>query len=152
MQFQYYKKGQGSIARWVAGICAAILVLYGGICLYRFMPASYTLDDGSTPASFWGMVLIPLDFLDFAVTIRMVIASVVALAGLAGVYLFIINLPRSAEFLICTEDELRKVSWPQRNEYVGSSIAVIISVASLGLFILLADSLLYKLMELLRII
>ncbi|MBI5360540.1 MAG: preprotein translocase subunit SecE [Planctomycetes bacterium] len=82
----------------------------------------------------------------------MVIASVVALAGLAGVYLFIINLPRSAEFLICTEDELRKVSWPQRNEYVGSSIAVIISVASLGLFILLADSLLYKLMELLRII
>lgn len=152
MQFQYYKKGQGSIARWVAGICAAILTLYGGICLYKFMPGFHVLDDGSSIPSFWGTVLIPFDFLEFFVTIRMVIAAVVTIAGLAGVYLFVINLPRSAEFLICTEDELRKVSWPQRNEYIGSSIAVIISVVSLGLFILLADSLLFQLMQLLKII
>jgi len=46
---------------------------------------------------------------------------------------------RAIEFLIETQGELQKVSWPTRVELVGSTAVVIISVIMIGVFILGVD-------------
>jgi preprotein translocase SecE subunit len=46
---------------------------------------------------------------------------------------------KSIEFLVETQGELQKVSWPTRYELVGSTIVVIISVVLIGFFILGVD-------------
>ncbi|OHB69913.1 MAG: preprotein translocase subunit SecE [Planctomycetes bacterium RBG_16_41_13] len=46
---------------------------------------------------------------------------------------------KAVEFLVETQNELQKVSWPTRYELVGSTIVVIISVVIIGFFILGVD-------------
>ncbi|MEK6738323.1 MAG: preprotein translocase subunit SecE, partial [Planctomycetota bacterium] len=43
------------------------------------------------------------------------------------------------EFLIETQGELQKVSWPTKYELVGSTAVVIISVVVIGIFVLGVD-------------
>lgn len=63
-------------------------------------------------------------------------------AGLIGLYLFVVNGKRAANFLIDTEAEMHKVSWPPRHEYVGSSIVVMVSVVIIGGYVALVDAVL----------
>ncbi|MEK7852202.1 MAG: preprotein translocase subunit SecE [Planctomycetota bacterium] len=46
---------------------------------------------------------------------------------------------RVVEFLIETQGELQKVSWPTKYELVGSTAVVIISVVVIGIFVLGVD-------------
>jgi preprotein translocase SecE subunit len=53
-----------------------------------------------------------------------------------------VNQKRIAEFLIDTESEMHRVSWPPRHEFMGSSIVVIVSVVIIGGFVAVMDVLL----------
>ncbi len=53
------------------------------------------------------------------------ISAVVILAITGGVLWYLLNKPRIADFLIATEIEMRKVSWPSRREIIGSTWIVI---------------------------
>lgn len=50
-----------------------------------------------------------------------------------------LNRSTASDFLIETEDELRRVSWPPRKEYVTSSFVVIIVMVIFSVFLFGAD-------------
>jgi len=51
------------------------------------------------------------------------------LLALLGLLMFwMVNRPKSADFLIATEGEMKKVSWSSRKEIIGSTKVVIVSL------------------------
>ena len=57
-------------------------------------------------------------------------------ASLAGI-LYVVNSKKSVDFLIETEAELAKVSWPTRKEFVGAAGVVIFTMFFLSLYLLI---------------
>ena len=51
---------------------------------------------------------------------------------LAVLMFWIVNRPKSADFMIATEGEMKKVSWSSRREIVGSTKVVIITTLIMG--------------------
>jgi preprotein translocase SecE subunit len=49
------------------------------------------------------------------------------------------NLKRLATYVQETREELRKCTWPSRDELKGSTVVVMISIAILGAFIVAVD-------------
>jgi preprotein translocase subunit SecE len=149
MKLTVYKKGQGSMGRLLAGIGMALLALFGCISLYNYKDA---FDISQTPPqpTLWGTPLYQIPVVEFNITWGLIISGLIFLISLFLIYILIINKPRTADFLIETEAETRKVSWPSKPEHVGSTVAVIISVLMIGGFLLIMDSLLAQLMKLIR--
>jgi preprotein translocase SecE subunit len=58
-------------------------------------------------------------------------------------------LARFAGFLIGVKEELKQVSWPTREELIGSVLVVIVGVALLAAFISVCDFVLSKAAQLL---
>jgi preprotein translocase SecE subunit len=137
MDFKYYKPGQGTWARWTAGILLGLLVLFGAHSLYTFPDRIH--DDGTK--TFWGKVLSG-EGTSLEINMGLIISVLVFALGCVGVYLVVVNGRRPADFLIDTEAEMHKVSWPPRHEWVGSSIVVMVSVVIIGGFVALVDRLL----------
>ncbi|MBW7898223.1 MAG: preprotein translocase subunit SecE [Planctomycetia bacterium] len=54
---------------------------------------------------------------------------------------------KTVDFLIDTQSELQKVSWPTKYELVGSTAVVLISVVVIGLFVLGIDWVVSMIME-----
>ena len=52
---------------------------------------------------------------------------VILLLGLAVLMFWLVNRERSADFLIATEGEMKKVSWSSKKEIIGSTKVVIIA-------------------------
>src|SRR4051812_49150390 len=52
---------------------------------------------------------------------------------------WLVNSPKMAEFLIATESEMRKVTWPSRREVVNSTKIIILLTFLLGLLLALVD-------------
>ena len=52
---------------------------------------------------------------------------VLVLMVLAVLMLWVVNRPKSADFLIATEGEMKKVSWSSRKEVTGSTKVVIVT-------------------------
>ena len=65
-------------------------------------------------------------------TLGYLIAGVLCLAGWIASYLFIVNNPRLVDYLIKTEAEMKKVSWPSRREVVISAAVVLVLIIILG--------------------
>ena len=66
------------------------------------------------------------------------IAAVLFVGGIFLLYRWL-ETERRADFLIDTESELRKVTWPSVPEVINSSIVVVISVLFLMAFLAVAD-------------
>ena len=124
-----YKKGEGNLVRGFAAVLLFAVALFGAqrlaVWLAQFTWASQTL--ASTPAG--------------AVTWAKVLAGVLLLACAGGLWA-LMNHAKSVDFLIDTESELRKVSWPvdmaqprfvdRYRELWQSSMVVIASVLIMG--------------------
>lgn len=110
---QAYKPGQGHMLRY--GTLAAILffVVAGA---YSWMNVYATAGQ----ALRWGVPL----------------AMVLAFGWLAY---RLVHWPRFADFLISTEGEMAKVSWPAWNEVRVSTIVVLISVIVMSVFLFATD-------------
>lgn len=127
-QVKYYKPGQGTIVRWSAFALVALLVLFGCHSLYRVVGTDW-----------WENALLRVPILDFGVTTGFLISFGLAAAGCFAAYVFVVNGSRPAEFLIETEGELKKVNWPPRHEFLGSSFIVILSVVIISLYLMFVD-------------
>lgn len=58
---------------------------------------------------------------------------------------------KTVDLLIETQAEMRKVSWPSRKEFLGSTFVVILSVLALGAFIWAVDQLAVVLLSVLGV-
>lgn len=111
---QPYKPGQGKMARNGTLIAIGILIVSG-------MYSWGQIQVGADSFTKWG---IPVIFGCVAgwVTYRMV------------------HYPRFADFLISTEAEMAKVTWPSREELRASTIVVLVNVLLFAVFLFATDS------------
>ena len=61
------------------------------------------------------------------------------LAFIAGIY-WLVNYPKFVDFLVETENEMKKVSWASRRQVLTESFVVVVTVLILGVYIFLVDS------------
>jgi preprotein translocase subunit SecE len=83
-----------------------------------------------------------------------IVRALVALGWLAVWAFFIfwfVSTPRWAEFMIMTESEMRKVSWPSRREVVNSTKVVIILTFAMGVLLWVVDIGFIKLFQWIKI-
>ena len=118
--WKIYKEGQGKWARVLVASAVALGAVYAVVSLHDALPS-------------YGRR--PLPFLGWSFDYRFLIEGPLLIGALAfAVWLF--NHPPAADFLIDTETELRKVTWPSRKEEINNSIVVVVTVVIIGVFIL----------------
>ena len=102
--FTLYKPGQGKYVRWGTVVALGLIIVLGMYWL------------GTTVVKFL-----------FPSASAVAIAIVVGVFALVGAFLtfLAVNRPRPAEFMIMTESEMRKVTWPSRQTVVNSTKVVI---------------------------
>ncbi len=103
--FQVYKKGQGKYTRTVTFLSVMLLGVIGAYLMSGFLKG-YSAT--SSP------------YMRFGVPTAVV-------AVLAIVTFWMVNRPKSADFLISTEGEMKKVSWSSKKEIIGSTKVVIVT-------------------------
>ncbi len=102
MKIEIYKRGQGKFTRLGTLIGVLIIGVFGAAEL------SSQLKTVANP------------YIQFGVPAGVVIAMGLLVA-------WIINRPSSADFLIATEGEMKKVSWSSRKEVIGSTKVVVVT-------------------------
>jgi preprotein translocase SecE subunit len=125
--FNIYKKGQGKYSRGLGILGIGSLAIFGCVSLYNallFEP--------------YDKSLYKIPGVDLDVTWALIIMVALALLSIGGLY-WLNNKRKIVDFLIETEGELRKVTWPSRNEVVDSSLVVVVTVVIMAAFIFLAD-------------
>ena len=118
MNLKIYKSGQGYWTRMISGLGMAVLTIVGALWLYdelEVINSQYTLYIQATVA-----------------------AIVIAIFGLI-IFRFVGSRPKSVDFLIATEGEMKKVNWPKRKEIIGSTWIVIVGLFLLVGVILVSD-------------
>ncbi len=122
-----YKKGQGRIVRWSSFVALLLMVLFGCVTVYSIPPTD----------SWWYQIEFQARIFAQDIIIRRMIfiCLPVFIVGATAVFWFL-NRAKVVDFLIETEGELRKVSWPQRKEWVNSTAAVLIVIVFVTLFLM----------------
>ena len=134
-----YKKGQGIYSRIVVGIALGVLGLYAAISLHNVLLDLPNVAQNTTiplvgVGLTWGLIC---SFALFAVLGFLIYLFVAGME--TGVRSLDNSGKKVVEFLIETQGELQKVSWPTKYELVGSTAVVIISVVVIGIFVLGVD-------------
>jgi preprotein translocase subunit SecE len=114
--FEIYKKTQGKYLR-IGTFAAAMLIVIIGSKILRDKLS--TLDN---------------IFLQFGIPVAVTLV-------LAAVVFWLVNRPSSADFLISTEGEMKKVSWSSKKEVIGSTKVVIVTTVILSMMLLAVDML-----------
>jgi len=116
MSFGIYKRGQG---RWSRGVAAAVLSALG------IWAAVSTYGWTEVSVQEWG---------------RYAISGGILLGFLWFAY-YLSNRPKTASFLIETETEMKKVTWPTGPEVLSATFVVIVVVVIMGAFLFGVDRL-----------
>ena len=122
MAFGLYKPGQGKYSRGTAAAILAGFGIWGGLQTYNWM--DNLIDRTSWYAGYWVPGLILVSFLS------------------VGYYLT--NTAKPANFLIETEIEMKKVTWPTYQEVLAATGVVIVVVILIGIFLFGVDRLLWE--------
>ena len=130
---EFYKKGQGSIARLLSLAGCSLLLLWGGYSFWIFLQGSPDL----------ARTLLEVPTIGLRINFALIIALVVFLGGGGGI-VWLLNRPRLVDLLIETEAEMKKVSWPSRTEAWNSSIIVVVTVVVMMGLLFLYDYVLNK--------
>ncbi|HRU06126.1 MAG TPA: preprotein translocase subunit SecE [Candidatus Brocadiia bacterium] len=117
--FEIYKPGQGVYARLAVVVMLGLVALFG---LYEL----YGAIEAWEAEVVWGLQW------------KALIVAILAVAAGVGIAL-LANAHRPVDFLIVTEAELRKVSWPTARQLRQQTIIVLVTMFLLGLVIFLAD-------------
>ena len=112
---EIYKKGQGKYSRSLTFAGVMLLGLAGAVAL------SDKLSAYAGPAVQYGV-------------------PSVLVVGLAALMFWMVNRPRSAEFLIATEGEMKKVSWSSKKEIIGSTKVVIVATLMMAVTLYAVDA------------
>ena len=126
MELKIYKRGQGYYTRLITGIAAFTIVAIGCFVLYTKLALQ-------------------------SIYVQMLIPAAIC-AGFGCLIFWIVNKPNIADFMICAEGEIKKVSWSSRKEITASTIVVIFVVVFMALLLFFADALfVYVLRNLLNV-
>ena len=128
---EIYKRGQGKYTR----ICTIVGVMLVGVI------GAYVLSDKLV---FWLSDVSGGLYMAFGIPVLLVV-------GLGLLMFWIVNRPSSADFLIATESEMKKVSWSSRKEIVGSTKVVIVTTVILSAILFGVDSLFVVLFKALKV-
>lgn len=120
---EIYKKGQGYVARWITAAACGALLAFGCFELYEKLQ-EYKLG------------IVPPGIMDL--TWSALISALVFIAGAIGIG-FLVNYPKFVDYLISSEVELRKVSWPTRLELKRQTAVVIFVLVAFAVILLAAD-------------
>jgi preprotein translocase SecE subunit len=141
----YDKPGQGRWSRLSAYVGFGVIALFAAVALHRLPSLDskwYLGEKGLASVGFLGR--------DFALRPVFFPAAALFLGSMLAFHVFV-NRPKAAEFLVETQGEMKRVSWPTRREWIGSTIVVLVLVAILSLFLFGVDQVLSPLMRDLRI-
>jgi len=143
MALQLHKPNQGVYSRAVAGVGGGIMAVFGAYWLHGLVD----LPEIWPNAKF----VVPITYgLLAACTLFAVLGGLVALI-VTGTGIGLKKVDRfssaSVDFLIETESELRKVSWPSREELTGSTFVVIFVTFLLGVYIVTVDKVVSTVMQ-----
>ncbi|MDA0836706.1 MAG: preprotein translocase subunit SecE [Planctomycetota bacterium] len=129
MFINIHKKDQGLVARLLAIATATIFCYFLGVEVHIFLHKFFGASEGT------GMTL--------------------GVISCVGVFLvcahYIGRYPKTVDYLIETETEMRKVNWPTKAEIMASTAVVIACVVILSLYIFANDLAVGFLLEKLRI-
>lgn len=134
-----YRKDEGRYARMIAFWSLALLMAFGCIGGLQYKIGQWMGTGDSVLVEQFPL----LGTLKTSTVIALVILVVVCL-----VIYSLLNRPRAADALVDTETEMRKVTWPTFGETWAGTVAVIITVVVLLLFLSVADYALLKLIQL----
>lgn len=147
MPFTLHKRKQGLVIRWCFLAITIALTIFAAYRCFVGFPYAGT----ETRPAFWEWFYqelykftVPLVEITITITPKWIIALSMGI-GLLGflAYLTFMN-GRVSEFLIDTESEMRKVSWPSRGEVADSSLVVIIVIIAMGVYLYSTDIFLNK--------
>ena len=125
MALSIYKRGQGKYTRSTTFVVGAVIGALIGHHVWKHLNGS---DLGYWTAS------------SLSVGLYMVYGiPLLVFAGIVAVMYLVVNRPRSADFMIATEGEMKKVSWSNRREIVGGTKVVITSTFILALMLWVVD-------------
>ena len=137
MFFNIYKKKQGKIIRWCAFLVTSLIFLFGVYRLYYFL-----FNNFAWAKETWKVLPIPVLSVIVRISPSLIIGLVSAIIVLLLFYYLSFRSQRISDFLIDTESEMRKVSWPTFNEVIRSSIAVIVIISLMAVYLYLVDNVL----------
>ena len=123
MALEFYKKGQGYYTRMGTAIGSGVMVALGCYALYGKL-------EGLTP----GKIITD----NLIVWFRAGIPALVFLL-FAWIVFKIVNSPKSADFMIATEGEMKKVSWSTKKEIISSTKVVIVTVLLMAVLLAAVD-------------
>lgn len=125
MALKIYKRGQGKYTRSVTFAVGALIGALVGQYVWRHL-------DGSN-LGYWKTSIGPVGlYLVYGIPL-VVFAGIVALVYMA------VNRPRSADFMIATEGEMKKVSWSSKREIIGGTKVVIVTTFILASILYIVD-------------
>lgn len=131
--FTIYKQSQGKWTRMCTMIGCGLIVLLGGhwLFLHPLSGLSYRLGDmfGAESLKTPGM-----DTLISAIG-----ATIFVLLGLYISFRVSYVKPSTGDFFIATEGEMKKVSWSSRQEIIGSTQVVIVTLIFLSVLLFVVD-------------
>jgi preprotein translocase subunit SecE len=111
-----YKRNQGKYTRLTTAISVMVLVAWGCFVLSEKLGAYRGVNT----------------YVRFGIPL-------VILVGMGVLMFWLVNRPKSADFLIATEGEMKKVSWSSRKEVIGSTKVVIVTTFILAAILFLID-------------
>lgn len=135
MGLEIFKKGQGSVARLSAYGLLGLLVLFGAYRLHATF---------NVPGE--GVLVQDLPVVG-SLTILKLISVAVFLLAMLGLHL-VLNKPASANLLIDSEQEMRKVSWPSWPEVKSATFVVVVVTFVMGMALYGFDEILLVLFSL----
>jgi len=122
--FGIYKRELANRSRIVTAVSLGILTAMGAGWLKRIFG-----DVGSK------------DLLGVGISWGHILAAIFVIGSIAGIF-YLVNSKRCVDFLIETEAELAKVSWPTKKEFLGATIVVIFTMFFFGIYLFVVDLLL----------
>jgi preprotein translocase SecE subunit len=129
-RFEIYKKGQGTLARWIALGGILLTVLYG---CHSFYWKLHGWTGGSSHTTWFDLPVIGVP-----INLALVLALVLFL-GLSAAFIALFNRPRIVDLLIETETEFRKITWPSWPEAFNSAMVVIGTSLLLAMLLFVFD-------------
>jgi len=127
-----YKPGQGYWTRMMSAVGGGVLIAYASLWAWTQMS---TLSIKGEVIYYQGAA-----------------AGVIMVVGGALVYWLTYLSPKSGEFLIATEGEMRKVNWSSRREILGSTWVVIAIAFLIAFLLFVVDVLLSKFFQMINVL
>jgi len=116
-KIEIYKQGQGKYTRGITFLGVMLIVVIGAVVLSEKLS---------------GYVTTRQPLMRYGIPTALVI-------GAAFLLFRLLNRPRTADFLIATESEMKKVSWSSKKEIIGSTKVVIVFTFILAAILASAD-------------